>query len=164
MNIVLVVFAFLLLIAGLAGSVLPVIPGPPLSYLGLFLLQLSGFGKFSPTFFIVWGVITAGVTIMDYLLPAWLTKRFGGSPKAVIGSVLGLIVGMIFFSPYGVIIGLFLGALAGELINNKIKNNNAGFDKAAKAAFGTFIAFIAGTGAKLFIGILMLSYAVKAVF
>jgi uncharacterized protein YqgC (DUF456 family) len=83
---------------------------------------------------------------------------------AVIGSVLGIIVGMIFFSPYGIIIGPFLGSLAGELINNKKTKNDIDFDKALKIAFGSFLAFIAGTGAKLYIGITMLYYAVKAVF
>jgi uncharacterized protein len=163
MNIVLVVFAFLFLVAGLFGSVLPVLPGPPLSFLGLLLLQWSGYGNFSPTFLVVWAVITAAVTITDYFLPAWLTKRFGGSRKAVIGSVLGLVLGMIFFAPYGIIAGPFLGALAGELLNNKNNNNNAGFDKALKVALGAFLAFIVGTGAKLFIGISLLYYAVKAV-
>jgi uncharacterized protein YqgC (DUF456 family) len=164
MSIVLIVFAFLFLIVGILGSVIPVIPGPPLSYLGLLLLQWSGFGEFSSAFLIVWAVITAAVTIMDYFLPSWLTKRFGGSRKAVIGSVLGLVLGMIFLSPYGIIIGPFLGALAGEVINNKTANNNAGFDKALKVAFGAFLAFIVGTGAKLFISISMLRYAIKAVF
>jgi len=164
MNIVLVVFAFLFLLAGLLGSVIPVIPGPPLSFLGLLLLQWSGYGEFNSAFLTVWAVITAAVTIMDNLLPAWLTKRFGGSRKAVIGSVLGLILGMVFFAPYGIVVGPFLGALAGELLNNKNTNNNAGFDKALKVAFGAFLAFIVGTGAKLFIGISLLYYAVKAVF
>jgi len=159
MNIVLVIFAFIFLVAGLLGSVLPVLPGPPLSFLGLLLLQWSGFGKFDPSFLIVWAVITAAVTITDYFLPAWLTKRFGGSRKAVIGSVLGLVLGMVFFAPFGIIIGPFLGALAGELMNDR----KAGFEKALKVAFGAFLAFIVGTGAKLFIGISLLFYAIKAV-
>jgi len=100
---------------------------------------------------------------MDYFLPAWLTKRFGGSRKAVIGSVVGLVLGMIFFAPYGIIVGPFLGALAGELLHYKNSGSNDGFGKALKVAFGAFLAFIVGTGAKLFIGIALLYYAVKAV-
>jgi uncharacterized protein YqgC (DUF456 family) len=163
MVIILIVLAFLLLVMGLIGSVVPIIPGPPLSYLGLLLLHLSGSGEFSSTFLIVWAVVTAAVTIMDYFLPVWMTKRFGGSRLAVIGSVLGIIAGIIFFSPYGIIIGPFLGALAGELINNKKTNNDIGFDKALKAAFGSFLAFIVGMGAKLYISITLLYYAVKSV-
>jgi len=178
MEIVLVVIAFLLLLAGLIGSVVPVLPGPPLSYIGLLLLQWSGYVSFSPVFLVVWAAITVVVTIVDYILPAWMTKRFGGSRKAVIGSVLGLIVGIIFFAPIGLIIGPFLGALAGELINNQIQakrrkddgeepdstSNSAGNAKALLAALGAFLAFILGTGAKLVTGTMMIYYAVKAMF
>ena len=178
MNIFLVVLAFIFLLIGLVGSVVPVLPGPPFSYIGLLLLQWSGHGSFSAVFLIVWAVITVVVTVMDYFLPAWLTKKFGGSRAAVLGSVLGLIVGL-FFAPLGMLVGPFLGALAGELINNHIKtkrnkiNNievdsvgdkNAGNDKALKVALGAFLAFIVGTGAKLIIGSLMMYYAIKAVF
>jgi len=173
-EIVLVVLAFLFLLAGLLGSVIPALPGPPLSYIGLLLLRWSGYGNFSFTFLLLWGAITAAVMIIDNFLPAWMTKKFGGSRAAVIGSVLGLIAGMLFFAPLGLLIGPFLGALAGELINNRIKAKrnkinstepgSAGNLKALKVAMGAFLAFILGTGAKLIIGSLMIYYAVKAVF
>jgi uncharacterized protein YqgC (DUF456 family) len=116
--------------------------------------------------------------IIDNFLPAWMTKRFGGSRMAVIGSVVGLIIGMIFFPPIGLILGPFLGALAGELMNNQIQDkrnrpnttepdtgdaNKGGNIKALKVAMGAFLAFIVGTGAKLIICALMIYYAVKAV-
>jgi len=176
MEIILTVVAFLFLVAGLVGSVVPAIPGPPLSYVGLLLLQWSGNGSFSIAFLVLWAVITIAVTVMDNFLPAWMTKRFGGSRMAVIGSVLGIIAGM-FFVPIGLLIGPFLGALAGELINTRVKRkeidsteptaadgNSGGKVKALKVAFGAFLAFIVGTGAKLIIGALMIYYAVKAVF
>jgi uncharacterized protein YqgC (DUF456 family) len=109
---------------------------------------------------------------MDNFLPVWLTKKFGGSRLAVIGSVLGLVVGMIFFAPIGLIVGPFLGALTGELINNRVKRHKietkgtdvvAPDNNALKVALGAFLAFILGTGAKLIIGSLMIYYAVKAV-
>ena len=170
--------AFLLLLLGLLGSVVPALPGPPLGYVGLLLLQWSGYGGFSSAFLWLWAGITIAVTLMDNFLPAWLTKRFGGSRMAVIGSVLGLIAGMLFFAPTGLIIGPFLGALAGELINNRVTRrkeinsteldagggDSAGNAKALKVAFGAFLAFILGTGAKLIIGALMIYYAVRAVF
>jgi uncharacterized protein YqgC (DUF456 family) len=174
MEIILVILAFLFLLTGLIGSVVPAIPGPPLSYAGLLLLKWSGRADFSVTFLLVWAAITVAVTIMDNFLPALMTRRFGGSRLAVIGSVAGLIVGMIFFAPAGLIAGPFLGALAGELINNRIKhkkveNNDpetavvAHNNNALKVAFGAFLAFILGTGAKLITGSLMIYYAVKAV-
>ena len=172
MNILLAVLAFLFLLAGLIGSVAPALPGPPLSFAGLLLLQWSGYGGFSAAFLWLWAAITAVVTILDYVLPAWMTKQFGGSRLAVIGSVLGLVAGMIFFAPVGLLLGPFLGALAGELINNRIRRseaNNAGRDngkgrtvKALKAALGAFLAFIVGTGAKLVVVLVMIYYAVKA--
>ena len=173
MEIILAVAAFLLLLVGLMGSVVPAVPGPPLSYAGLLLLHFSGYGGFSPTFLWVWAGITAVVTIADNFLPAWMTKRFGGSRMAVVGSVLGLIAGTIFFAPAGLLIGPFLGALAGELINSRFQAGRResadgiyadGNAKALKAALGAFLAFIVGTGAKLIIGALMIYYAVRAVF
>ena len=176
MGIVLAVVAFLLLLAGLVGSVVPAIPGPPLAYIGLLLLQWSGYGGFSIAFLVLWAVITIAVTVMDNILPAMMTKRFGGSRMAVIGSVLGIIIGM-FFVPIGLLVGPFLGALAGELINSRVQakrneinspgpddGNSGGNAKALKAALGAFLAFIVGTGAKLIIGSMMIYYAVKAVF
>ena len=173
MEIVLAAVAFLFLLLGLLGSVVPALPGPPLSFIGLLFLKWSGYGSFSIAFLLLWGAIMAAVTVMDYILPALMTKKFGGSRAAVLGSVLGLIAGMLFFAPMGLLIGPFLGALAGELINNSIKakrgeisgdGDNGGIAKALKAALGAFLAFIVGTGAKLITGSLMIYYAVKAVF
>ena len=179
MEIILAVAAFLFLLVGLVGSVVPAIPGPPLAYIGLLLLQWSGYGGFSPAFLWLWAGITAAVTVMDNVLPAWMTKRFGGSRMAVIGSVLGLVAGTIFFAPVGLLVGPFLGALAGELISRRVQagrkeidstgsaateGDSVGGAKALKAAFGAFLAFILGTGAKLIIGSIMIYYALKAVF
>jgi len=176
MEILLVIVAFLFLLAGLLGSIVPGLPGPPLGYAGLLLLQFSGHGGFAPAFLWAWAGITVAVTIADNILPAWMTKRFGGSRLAVIGSVVGLVIGMVFFAPIGLLLGPFLGALAGELINNhaqakKSEINDAEFGAAAvaashknalKVAFGAFLAFILGTGAKLLIGSLMIFFAVRA--
>jgi len=156
MEIIWAIAAFICLFAGLLGAIIPVIPGLPLSYLGLLLLHWSGIGRFSPPFLWIWLAIVAAITVMDFFLPAWMTKKFGGSKLAVFGSVIGLIVGILFFPPAGIIIGPFLGALTGELINS-------GGIRAVKAALGAFLAFIAGTGAKLVASSLMIYYAVKAV-
>ena len=159
MEIILVIVAFLFLLAGLIGSIVPAIPGPPLSYIGLLLLQWSGFGSFAFTFLLLWAIITAAVTIMDYILPSLLAKQFGGSRYAMVGSFLGLLAGILFFPPFGMILGSFLGAMAGEFIHNS--GNGL---KALKVAFGAFLAFIVGSGAKLIVSSVMLFYAIKAVF
>ena len=179
METVLIVVAFLLLVAGLLGSVLPVLPGPPLGFVGLLLLQWSGRGGFGPAFLWTWAAITVAVTVVDYFLPAWMTKRFGGSRLAVVGSVVGFVVGIVFFAPLGILLGPFLGALIGELIHGRIRAGRnrgygmegespaSGFEgmmKALKVALGSFLAFILGTGAKLVAGLFMLFYAIRAVF
>ncbi|MCL2557533.1 MAG: DUF456 domain-containing protein [Treponema sp.] len=165
MEILLVIIAFLLLLAGLAGSIVPAIPGPPLGYAGLLLLQWSGRADFSAAFLWVWAGIAVAVTVMDNILPAIMTKRFGGSRMAVIGSLVGLVIGMIFFAPLGILLGPFLGALAGELLHGRLKGDEgSGGFKALKVAAGAFLAFIVGTGAKLIVGALMIFFAARAVF
>ena len=158
MEIVLVILAFVLIAAGILGVVLPMLPGPPLSYIGLLVLQWSGRGGFSPFFLCGWAIAAVVVTVMDYILPSLLSKRFGGSRAASIGSVLGLLAGIFFFPPWGMIIGPFFGALVGELL---FKGSNSA--KAFKVAFGAFLAFIVGSGAKLVVCGMMLFYAIRAI-
>jgi uncharacterized protein YqgC (DUF456 family) len=158
MEIALIILAFVLLLAGIIGSVIPVLPGPPLSFIGLLLLQWSGYGGFAPVFLWIWAGITVLITAMDYILPSLLARRFGGSRAASIGSFVGLIIGIFFFPPWGMIAGPFFGALTGELIHNRENTTQA-----LKAACGALLAFIAGSGAKLIASSIMLYYAVKAV-
>lgn len=159
MEILLVVLAFIFLVVGLLGAVLPGLPGPPLSFIGIILLKWSGYGNFSSLFLWVWVGITIIVTVMDYILPAVLAKKFGGSKAASIGSMLGIVAGIFIFPPWGMIIGPFLGALAGELIHNRKSGK-----KALVVAFGAFLAFIVGSGAKLIAGALMLFYGIRTIF
>ncbi|MDL2319892.1 DUF456 domain-containing protein [Alistipes sp. OttesenSCG-928-B03] len=158
MDIFLALLAFTLLIIGLIGSVVPVIPGPPIGYLGIWVLKWSGYGEFSPEFLWTWAAITVVVTVLDYFLPIWMTRKFGGSKKATWGATIGLIVGL-FLGPIGIILGPFLGALVGELIHDS--EDSA---KAFKVAFGSFIAFLCGTGAKLVASGMMIYYAIRALF
>ena len=158
MEIVLVILAFIFLAAGIVGAVLPILPGLPLSFAGLLVLQWSGYGNFSIPFLWIWAIIAIVITIADYFLPSKLVKKFGGSRAASIGSVLGLLAGIFVFPPLGIIVGPFIGAFLGELIFNK-----ANGDRAFKVAFAAFLAFIVGTGAKLIASSLMLFFAIRAV-
>jgi uncharacterized protein YqgC (DUF456 family) len=158
MGIVLIILAFVLLIIGIIGAVVPMLPGPPLSFIGLLLVQWSGYGGFTSDFLWVWAGITVIITVMDYILPSLLARKFGGSRSAAIGSFIGLIIGLFFFPPWGMIAGTFLGALVGELIHNR-----ENMEQAFKSALGALFAFVVGTGAKLIAGSIMLFYAVKAV-
>lgn len=154
-------------IVGILGCILPVIPGPPLSYTGLLILYLwanhplpGGVdNEITGRFMIVWLVITVVVSILDYLVPAFFTKLTGGSREAVRGSVAGMLVGVVFFPPFGILAGAFLGALLGEIIFNR-KNIGASL----LSASGAFLGFIFGTGLKLTASGVMLYYMFVYIF
>jgi Uncharacterized protein conserved in bacteria len=128
---------------GLIGCLLPVIPGPPLSYIALLIIQTTAFGTLTTTTMVMIGVITAIVTILDYVIPAWTTRKFGGSRRGAIGATIGLFAGMLFFPPIGIIIGPFIGAFLGEI------SGGATNAKATKSAIGSFIGFVLGSGIKI---------------
>lgn len=143
MDILLTVGAVILLLFGLLGALIPVLPGPPLSYIGMLMLHFTSRFQFENQTLWVWGVIAFIVTILDNVVPVLGAKSFGGSRKSVWGSTIGLLFGILFFPPLGIIIGPFLGAIMGELL--------AGKEGAAavKAGIGAFVGFLFGTLSKL---------------
>lgn len=155
MDYILIGFGVVFIISGLLGCVVPIIPGPPLSYIGILLLHFTEKYQFSSKFLIIWAVITVVVYAIDYLIPIWGTKKFGGSKRGVWGSIIGLCIGLFFFPPFGIIIGPFLGAVIGEL--------TAGKDSGAalKSGFGSFMGFLAGTLLKLIASGMMTWYFFK---
>ena len=155
MDYILICFGIILLIIGILGCILPVIPGPPLNYLGLLLLHFTSKYQFSTKFLIVWTVITVAVYALDYVIPAWGTKKFGGSKAGVWGSIIGLVLGLFFFPPFGIIVGSFLGAIAGELLSGKDSWT------ALKSGFGSFLGFLLGTLLKLIVSGMMTWYFFK---
>ena len=142
------------MILGIAGCLLPILPGPPLSYLGLIAIHLTSKIDFSSKFLISWGIIVILVSILDYVIPIWGTKFFGGSKYGVWGSMVGLLAGL-FIPPIGIIIGPFIGAVAGEMLAGNKQN-------ALKAGFGSFIGFLAGTVVKMLVSLIMLYYFLAA--
>lgn len=145
MDIILIIIGFLLMLIGIAGSILPVIPGTPISWLGLIVLYLSPSIPFDWTFIIITGVVAILIYIMDYIIPAIGTKKFGGSRAGAWGTIIGLFVGILAPIPFGILIGPFAGALIGEMVFNQTHG-----PQALKAAFGSFIGFLASTFMKLF--------------
>ena len=140
MDLTLLLIAFILMLVGILGSFLPVLPGPPISWVGLLLLYLT---KAVPMNYTVLGItlfVAIVVGILDYIIPAKGTKRFGGSKYGIWGTNIGLIVGILAPIPLGFIIGPFVGAFVGELMND---SNDS--QKAFKAATGSFIGFLAST-------------------
>lgn len=148
----------LLLLAAIIGCFLPIVPGPPLGFGALLVLQLKEVAPFETSFLIVWAIVTTLVFFLDYFIPPLATKKFGGSRRGVIGSTIGLIIGLIFFPPFGLIIGAFVGAFAGELMEGKEKRD------ALKSAFGALIGFLTGSLLKLSVVVTMGFYFVNSLF
>lgn len=154
MDIVLVILGFVFILIGIVGSFLPVLPGPPLSWIGLLLLYLT---KAVPNNWWFLGItlfVALLVFALDYIIPAIGTKRFGGSRNGIIGTTIGLLVAIIFpiLGPFGIIIWPFLGAFVGELINK------ADSKTAVRAAFGSFLGFLAGTLIKFIVAMVYLGF------
>ena len=148
MDLVIIIIGFLLVLLGIAGSFLPIIPGPLTSWLGLFVISYSNGITISNSFLTVTFIIALLIFVLDYIIPVVGTKRFGGSKSGMIGTTIGLIVGLLSPIPFGIIIGPFAGALIGELMHNNDMN------RATKAAFGSFLGFITSTFLKFIIAVI----------
>lgn len=154
-DILLATLGGILMILGIIGCVLPVIPGPPLSFVGLLLLHFSNYAEFSFEFLLLMGAIAVIVTIMDYIVPVWGTKKFGGSKAGMWGAAIGLVLGLIFFPPLGIIVGPFAGAVIGEALTGKDAANSF------KAGLGSLMGLMVGIGLKLAASIAMTYYFIK---
>jgi len=148
------------MLLGIIGSFLPILPGPPLSWVGLLLLHLTKTVENDWWFLGITLVIAILIVVLDYVIPAIGTKKFGGSKLGVIGTTIGLIVALFFpiFGIFGIIIWPFIGALVGELINK------ADSKTAIKAAFGSFIGFLTGTFLKFVVSIVYLGFFIYTLF
>ncbi|WP_340154401.1 DUF456 domain-containing protein [uncultured Winogradskyella sp.] len=152
MEIFLVLAALLLMVLGIVGSFLPILPGPLTSWAGLLVLHFSDGVEMSQAFLIATLVFAIFIYVLDYIIPAIGTKRFGGSKAGMIGTTFGLLIGLFSPIPFGIIIGPFIGALIGEMIH---RND---IDKALKAAFGSFIGFVASTFMKFIVAIVYFGF------
>ncbi len=161
MDILLIVIGSLCLLTGLVGCILPVLPGVPVAYAALWLLQATHKVQFSWRFLIVWGVVTIIVQVLDAVVPVWGTKVMGGSKSGVWGSTLGLVAGL-FFGPWGIVLGPFIGAVAGEVLAHATEKNMS-IGKAIKAGAGSFVGLMTGTVMKLVCVGLMAYYFVAAI-
>ena len=162
LSIFLSILAGILLFVGFLGTFVPVIPGAPLAWAGLLAAFFSTYNDISLVCLIITGVVAVAVSILDNVLPVYMTNKVGGSKAATIGSTIGLIIGF-FVGPAGIILGPFLGALAGELIHSK-----GNFVASIKSAWGAFLGFLLGTGMKMvvvgfFIWIFVTSLSLRGV-
>ncbi|SMO37125.1 DUF456 domain-containing protein [Fodinibius sediminis] len=157
METILIITGGACIIAGFLGSFLPVIPGTPIAYCGLLALQVA-VQSFSTTFLVVWALIVILIMVLDNVIPAYGTKKFGGSAYGVWGSLLGMLAGVIFFPPAGMVVGPLAGAFAGELIAGKTTG------RALKSAIGSFAGLLVNTLMKIIASGIMGYYFAVNVF
>lgn len=144
MDITLSLLAFALSILGIIGCIVPALPGVVLSYAGLLCAYFTSYSQMSASALWLWLGVTVAVSVADYFLPAWMTRRFGGSRAGAIGATVGVFAGFFLFPPVGIFLGPFLGAVLGELLNDR-----SDVPKAFLIGFGSFLSFIVGTGIKI---------------
>ncbi|TET82435.1 MAG: DUF456 domain-containing protein [Desulfobacteraceae bacterium] len=159
MTIALIIIGLLIALVGLAGCIVPLIPGPPLSFLALIIISYAkNWEPFSATFLIIMAVFTLAVTISDYVVPVRGAKKYGASKLGVWGSIIGMLVGLLFFPPWGMLLGAIVGALSGELLAGKKSK------KVLRAGWGVFIGNMVAMGLKLALSGVMLFFYVKEMF
>jgi hypothetical protein len=141
MEITLIIIAFILTLVGIAGCIFPGLPGPPLNFAALLLMQWA-IQPYSIFFLVLAGIFTAVTVVLDYLVPVWTAKKFGATKQGIWGSIIGMLIGM-FFTPIGMIIGLLAGAVIGDMIAGRTSG------QAVKSGFGTFLGTLLGIGIKL---------------
>lgn len=136
---------------------LPVLPGTVISYIGMLCVSFISYSELSTLTLATWGIVAVVVIVMDYVLPGYFSKKFGGTKAGVTGATIGTIAG-IFFGPLGIIFGPFVGAVIGEMLAEKLT-----FNQALTVGFGSMLSFLVGTLFKLIAGGFMLYYIIKDV-
>ena len=162
MNIFLIVLWTLCIIVAVLGSLLPVLPGPMIAFIGLLLLHFTSTHPFGWIFFISRGVVMIVLTVMDYFIPIRWTKKFGGTKAGIRGSTIGLIIAVIILPLLGIVIGPFglIGLIAGPFLGSYIGEKMAGrpHHSALRSAVGSFVGFLTGTFIKLVVCLIMAGY------
>ena len=149
MDIFLLLLGFVFIVLGIIGSFLPILPGPITSWVGLLIIHLTTIIEQNWTFLGITLGIAILIWILDYIIPAMGTKKYGGSKYGVYGTTIGLICGILFLGPIGIIVGPFAGAFLGEMIYDNQDSN-----RALKAAFGAFVGFLFSTGLKFIVSLI----------
>ncbi len=152
MEIVWIIIGSLFIVAGVLGAFLPVIPGPPLGYAGLLIMQFTMGSPFSWMFLLIWGAVVGLVVTLDSFIPAEGARRMGGSRYGIYGALIGALVGLFFFPPLGIIFGPIAGAFIGELVSGRKSGS------ALKAAMGSFVGLMVAMALKVGVALVFAYY------
>lgn len=136
MEFLIIILIGLLLLLGTIGSIVPGLPGPPLSFIGLLLYHFL-IDPISLEGLVCIGLLVMIITFLDYWLQVYGVKQAGGGKYAIRGSIIGILLGLFLFPPFGILIGAFIGAFIGAKMETD--------DNEIKIAFGAVLGFIAGT-------------------
>ena len=151
-----IILGIILCIVGIIGSLLPLLPGPPIAYVGILLQLFRNPDPFeSKTYWIFAGIVVVSLAL-DYLIPIWGTKKFGGTKYGAWGCTLGFLAAF-WIGPWGVIIGPFVGAFIGELIGGQDSH------RSLKAALGSFVGFLLGSFLKIVVCFFMLYWIITSI-
>ncbi len=159
MDLFLVILGFALILVGIAGSVLPVLPGPMMGWFGLLCIYLSSWVEMNYYVLVITFVLSVGIFILDYLIPSIGAKKFGGSKKGAMGATIGLVIGLFLPIPLGFVLGAFFGAFIGEIIHKKDD-----VKRAWRSAIGSFLGFLTSTGLKLVVSLFFFGFYLYLVF
>ncbi len=159
MDILLAILAILFIIVGIIGCIVPILPGVVLAFAGLLCSYFCSFSHIATSTIWIYLALTVVVSLIDYVLPAYMTKLSGGSKAGQRGATAGLVIGMLMGSIVGAIIGPFIGAVIGEVVNDG--TNTA---RAIKVGIGSFFSFIVGMGLKVILSFAMLLKVVHDIF
>lgn len=150
-NSVVQFISIIIIIIGIIGTFLPVLPGLILSFGGLLLYKFGTDSELSIIYIWIFGFLTLVSAILNYVIPAKTNRKYGGTRYGSIGSVVGTLLGLFFIPlPFGFLIGMFLGVFVGELLHDFNDRK-----KAFNSMKGAFIGFIYGTGFSFIVGLAM---------
>jgi uncharacterized protein YqgC (DUF456 family) len=156
MEYFLLLAGFFCMLFGIVGSLLPALPGPPIAFIGLIIQQLRDPNPFTTKFLLIWVAVILLVTLLDYYVPIWGTKKFGGTKYGMWGCTLGFLAAF-WMGPLGVVAGPFAGAFIGEMIADQNSQ------RAMRAAMGAFLGFLGGSLIKILICVLMGYYIIASI-
>jgi len=158
-TVALIIICSILMLTGLLGVVLPLLPGIPLAWLGLFIYAIgTGFDRISIATVVIFFVLTVLALALDLAAPMLGARKYKASKWGVLGAFLGFTAGIFVLGPWGIILGPLAGALLGELLAGKRVT------QALRSALGTFVGFVAGTLFKIVLILVMAGFFIASLF
>ena len=153
------ILLLILLIIGLAGTIIPLLPGIPFMFVTILIYGfIDNWQVINPWFVISIGIITAISMFIDYYSGVWGAKKYGASRAGTWGAILGGILGLFIMGPLGLFLGPLIGVLIGEVLSGK------SLDKAIDAGIGTFVGVLGGTVIRVFISLIILFWTMFKIF